>query len=253
MIHKLSHELSIEEEEILDDFRDVYLKHGTVEYPRAVNELTLWDRNKISDKERKRISEIVDKVFSINYRSHLRLFPNVREVLMWTREEGIPVIGLSDALERWVCYRLRILGIEKYFAGLYTWQHDQWFDDRHPHHSSIKTRVQLNSNELKPNLEVVNRVLADFSLNRETTFMVGDSLSKDIAVAQTAGVNDVWARYGTRPHELNLNTLRRITPWSESEKAKEKNAKLHIVPTFIIDDFHELIGLIGTRRPKLFD
>jgi FMN phosphatase YigB (HAD superfamily) len=82
--------------------------------------------------------------------------------------------------------------------------------------------------------------------------MLGDSLSKDVAAARAAGVRDVWARYGTRPREENLNTLRRITPWTETEKVADREARLRIAPTFTIDDISELTALMGTRRPRLF-
>ena len=224
-----------------------------MEYPKAVEELKLWNRHRIPNERKQDVASLTNKVFSITYKHNLHLFPHVRGVLEWAQDERIVVIGLSDALERWVCFRLRILGVEKYFSGLYTWHQDQWFDDRSPVKSSISKRVRLASSELKPNLAVVNEVLADFSLARETTFMVGDSLFKDIAVAQAAKVQDIWARYGTRPREDNLDTLRRITPWTESERAVEKEAGLSIEPTHVIDDFSELISLIGTRHPTLFD
>jgi FMN phosphatase YigB (HAD superfamily) len=252
MVHKLASELGLEEEEILDDFREVYRRYGTVEYPNAVKELGLWDRHRIPEAEQIRVGSIAEKVFSINYRRHLHLFPGVIEVLEWTRREGITVVGLSDALERWVCYRLRMLGVEKYFAGLYTWHDEPWFDERRAGSSSVR-RVRLTSSELKPNAAVVERVLRDFGLDREQTYMVGDSLSKDVAAAQVSRVHDVWARYGTKPQEVNLETLRRITPWTESERSAEQLAKHEVRPTEIIDGFSQLVDLMGTCRPTLFD
>ena len=61
--------------------------------------------------DRLRIMRHAESVFSINYKRHLKLFPNVDKVLEWADREGIVVVGLSDALERWVIYRLRALGI----------------------------------------------------------------------------------------------------------------------------------------------
>jgi FMN phosphatase YigB (HAD superfamily) len=252
MTHKLADELSIPEEEILAAFSDVYKQRGTVEYPRAVDELVLWDAHQVPSEEKRRITSLVNKVFSITYRRNLSLFPHVRETLEWTQDEGILVVGLSDALEHWVCFRLRRLGVARYFSGLYTWHHDQWFEGRPTVRSSIRTLVRLASSELKPNVDVVNRMLTDFNLSRADTFMLGDSLSKDVAAARAAGVRDVWARYGTRPREENLNTLRRITPWTETEKVADREARLRIAPTFTIDDISELTALMGTRRPRLF-
>lgn len=253
MLHILAQELRVSEDELTADFRTVYQIHGTVEYPLAVEELPLWQRVAVAPEDRVRILSRVQKVFSINYRRNLRLFPHVEEVLKWTRREGIVVVGLSDALERWVVYRLRALGISRYFHGLYTWHEEPWFEGRRPLRSTIRKLVRLSSTELKPNKEVVWKVLQDFSLDRQGTFMVGDSLSKDIAAARNAGVNDVWARYGTRPSELNLDTLRLITPWTDAAKGAEKAAVAQIIPTHVIDDFADLKAIIGSRNAMLFE
>ena len=253
MTHKLSSEFGVSEEDVLADFRNVYRDHGSVEYPAALGELELWKRLGITGEEKARFETLVGKVFSITYRKRLHLFPNVEEVLEWAREEGIVVVGLSDAWERWVCLRLRALGIEKYFDGLYTWHREPWFEGRRRHRSSIRRRFQLSTSELKPNREVVERVLGDFGLEKSTTYMVGDSLAKDIRAAQAAGVVDVWARYGTHLSERNLKTLREITPWSKAKKDAEDQAVEHITPSFTIDDFGQLTHLIGSERLTLFD
>jgi len=192
-------------------------------------------------------------VFSITYRKNLTLFPNVERVLAWARRESIIIVGLSDALERWVIFRLRALGISRYFDGLYTWHEEPWFEGKTPIRSRIKKRVRLASSELKPNKEVVWRVLQDFSLDRQSTFMVGDSISKDMAAARDAGVNDVWARYGTRPSEKNLSTLRMITPWTDAAKGAEKTARVQMIPSYVIDDFADLKDIIGSRNVTLFE
>ncbi|MBK7595075.1 MAG: HAD family hydrolase [Gemmatimonadetes bacterium] len=155
-------------------------------------------------------------------------------MLRWASEEGVVIIGLSDALERWVCFRLRMLGIERYFSGLYTWHQEPWFAGKAPVRTSIRHRVHLESNELKPNKAVVDRVIQDFQLQREHTVMVGDSLSKDVEAAQLAGVIDVWARYGTTSKESNLDTLRQITPWTQGTVKNGAGVQRVVQPTHTI-------------------
>ena len=253
VVHRLSAMLGADENQLLLDFRNVYQRHGSVEYPRATRELAIWARLGFSEEDRDKTAALLEKIFSINYKKNLKLYPNVRRVLEWAMSEDIVVIGLSDALERWVCYRLRMLGIERYFSGLYTWGQESWFEERRPHKSCIKNRVQLATEELKPNREVVDRVLADFSMPSARAYMVGDSVSKDIVAAQAAGVTDVWARYGTTPKHENLSTLRAITPWTEENKSGEDIARAVVVPSHTIDDFGELIDIIGSSQPTLFD
>lgn len=252
-VHKLSQLLKVPEEGLTDDFARVYKMHGTVEYPDAVNDLGIWSELSIPEEMKKEYVSKVKQVFSITYKRNLRLYPSVREVLTWARDEDITIIGLSDALERWVIYRLRTLGIERYFSGLYTWHKEPWFLERQAVKSSIKFRTQLQDNELKPNADVVNRVVMDFKLDKAHSFMVGDSVSKDVVAAQMSGIRDIWARYGTTPLEGNLDTLRRITPWTSTQQGAEIGASNKVIPSHSIDDFSELISIIGSSRLRLFD
>ena len=253
MVNKIAKETSVSELEITNDFKNVYREYGTVEYPFAASELALWVKYGFEEADRARISNSAKKVFSIIYRRNLVLYPEVRQVLRWAAAEGVVIVGLSDALERWICFRLRILGIDKYFAGLYTWHKDPWFAGKTPLRTSIQRRVRLNSSELKPNKAVVERVLRDFQLDRNRTLMVGDSIRKDIRAAQLAGVADIWARYGTVSLERNIETLRQITPWGATGEPADLAGAPPIEPTNTINHFSELMGLIETERISLFD
>jgi FMN phosphatase YigB (HAD superfamily) len=250
-VHVLAKGLGVSEEELVADFQEIYNAHGTVEYPQAVEDLRLWTRYEVAEKFRLDLIARAGKVFSIVYRRNLKLYPHVAEVLEWAKEQGISIIGLSDALEHWACFRLRSLGIERHFHGLYTW-HREWFNNRRTIKSPIRRRVQLSGTELKPNVDAIERVIRDFAVDRGTSFMVGDSLAKDIVVAQRAGLNDVWARYGTEPKAENRATIRRITPWTPSQQAEEVIARSIVTPTFVIDDFAEIQSLIGLSQLALF-
>jgi len=78
---------------------------------------------------------------------------------------------------------------------------------------------------------------------------VGDSLIKDVAMAQTAGVIDVFARYGDVRNRPGYALLRRVTHWSPSMLAgSEQLTEAEILPTHVLaDGYAELLGLIDFR------
>jgi phosphoglycolate phosphatase len=51
---------------------------------------------------------------------------------------------------------------------------------------------------------------------------VGDSLTKDIAMAQDAGVADAYAKYGKAQHTGAYQLLRDVTHWSDADVEREK-------------------------------
>jgi hypothetical protein len=78
---------------------------------------------------------------------------------------------------------------------------------------------------------------------------VGDSLVKDVAMAQAASVVDVFARYGDVRSRPGYALLRRVTHWSPAMLARSealREADVH--PTHVLaDGFAELLALVDFR------
>jgi hypothetical protein len=53
---------------------------------------------------------------------------------------------------------------------------------------------------------------------------VGDSPTKDVAMAQDVGISDVYARYGRAQHTEAYDLLREVTHWSDADVEREKRS-----------------------------
>lgn len=262
MVHVLARITQLDEDTIIESFRQVYQRHKSVEYGFSVQELDIWESLKWSpeDIEEKAVKK-ARGAFRRVREKHFRLYPNVKETLQWARDERLLIIGLSDAPEFQVDRRLKVLRIDRFFDSLHSWK---GYDV--PDHALKEVLERLEAGEYpesrvsclksfdlsgtKPNPETLRSILREFQLSPENVYLVGDSLWKDIGVAQKVGVHDIWARYATQAtNKKNIETLLRITPWTEEALAKSQEAKHLITPTYIIDDFSEIKAIIGSRRP----
>ena len=93
--------------------------------------------------------------------------------------------------------------------------------------------------------------MKDIGASPEHTIYVGDSLMKDIAMAQDAGVIDVYAKYGESRDSSTYELLRRVTHWSAEDVQKEKDihARGTVVPTFTLPtNLSEILGLFRFTR-----
>lgn len=260
MVRVLAGVTQMDEDTIIESFRQVYQRHRSLEYAFSIQELDIWESLEWSMEEiREKAVEPARRTFVEVRRKHLRLYPNVRETLQWARDERLLIIGLSDAPEFQAHRRLKFLRIGRFFDRLRSWEgHDV------PDHAArdvlekleageYKSRVSLQSFDLsdaKPSPKILRSILSEFQLSPENVYLVGDSLWKDIALAQKVGVHDIWARYATQAiNKENIDTLLRITPWTQEELAESQEAKHLIAPTYVIDDFSEVKAIIISHQP----
>src|SRR5262249_46677835 len=97
--------------------------------------------------------------------------------------------------------------------------------------------------EYKPNPHILNAILNKTGAEKRATIYVGDSLMKDVAMAQDASVRDVFAKYGVATHRDVYELLRAVTHWSDPDVAREKqiNSRGSVTPTFVLN--HSMLEL----------
>ena len=90
----------------------------------------------------------------------------------------------------------------------------------------------------------------DLGAEPDEAVYVGDSLVKDVAMAQAAGVADVFARYGDVRGRPGYDLLRRVSHWTPAMLAgAERLAETDVRPTHVLKaGFAELLDLIEPRR-----
>jgi len=94
-------------------------------------------------------------------------------------------------------------------------------------------------------------VLDQLGIQPTEAIYVGDSLTKDILLAQACGVHDVLARYGRKYDERNYAELAKITYWTSAEIEEDKKLRTRAIqPTWVIDDFTGVLGIVESLDAK---
>ena len=97
--------------------------------------------------------------------------------------------------------------------------------------------------ELKPNPDILLQIIEYANADPEDCVYVGDSRFKDIVMAQDAGVDDVWAKYGPAHQREEYEPLRDVTHWSDDDVEYERRLKdRENKPTYVLStEFSQLL------------
>lgn len=188
--------------------RQIYGRHGSIEYPFAMEELPpalLLPQN-----ERREFVQVAMREFWTAATDSLALYPTVERALQDLHYQGIAIVAYTDAPIHEAMRRLRKLGINRYLSGLVA---RTWFRRRStatfvanlssmPGYSRPARHLQivwrLPDPERKPSVAVYQRIADAFSCDPSAVTVIGDSIPRDLLPAQALGMKAVWARYGMR-------------------------------------------------------
>jgi beta-phosphoglucomutase-like phosphatase (HAD superfamily) len=98
-------------------------------------------------------------------------------------------------------------------------------------------------NSFKPDADVLLKIIDDIGVEKSQCVYVGDSPTKDVAMAQDAGVEYAYAKYGKAQHTEAYQLLREVTHWSDAAVEREKRiGERHVQPTIVLDqNFGQLL------------
>jgi len=260
MVHVLARETGQREDDITAEFRAVYSDKGSLEYSFSVQELELCRTR--SPEEVERLVRLARGAFSRVREKRLVPYPGVRETLAWAENTGLQIVGVTNAPIFLAEWRLSQLGLSRLFSGLagygeiavperYLWEQrisEREKAGRYP--SPIRRKWALRAEELKPSPLGYLRVLDALGVSHKQTFVIGDSLQKDIGPAQVIGAVGIWAKYGTVFEKKNFDTLLSITHWDATRVAATYDAE-GVEPMFTVDSFDELRRLIRPPQGNL--
>lgn len=250
MVKELSVVLSINEEQLYDEFQMLHQDIGTTDFPHAIFDLP-------SVKRKFKYVEIDELLNYLNlplskfasYRTrYLKLYPNVKDTLEFLRANGVILIAHTEANPEQAYSRLKKLRIAKYFHHIYALQNNDafikagWLFSIPP--ANLISKVP--SSERKPNPALLWDICRKEGVEPEETCYVGDSLVKDVGMAKKAGLTAIWAKYGTNYNPHLWDILVRVTHWTEMDVIREKELKRnfeHIKPDFVIESFSEILNL----------
>lgn len=258
MCQALSEMTGLPSSTIFGEFKAVFAKHGTVEYSFALQELpsllAMHPEDSSADLVA-RYRHVID-VFQHRRRAYLRPYPGVKNGIELLRQVGYEIFGVTDSRRFQAENRLRQLRLDRLINGLCCVS-----DHAVPHadtvaairrksadhyKSSLRSVILLPPGLTKPSPGVLQFVVSSLELAYEACIYVGDSLSKDVVMAQEAGVYDCWAQYGVRVSPLDLATLVRVTDWSQRAVKDALNPspeRLGIFPSYTAVSFDSVVEL----------
>jgi FMN phosphatase YigB (HAD superfamily) len=259
MVHVLARETSLDEDTIIESFRRVYVERGTLEYSYSVQELDIWED--LNWPLERIMNDAVRKArgaFNRVRHKHLSLFPDVKETLKWAREERVRIFAYTSAPRHHAHKRLRKLYLDRLVDCLVFFRDcgvpghapQDVLDKKDKPPSYIECEEQFTLSQQKPDPTPLRILQSKYELDANATFMVGDSLEHDVLLAQKAGIIDIWARYGhVSAKKENIETIQRISTFSEEEKQRYRILRQSVEPTYTIDGFGELRSIIGSVMP----
>ncbi|MDP2306160.1 MAG: HAD hydrolase-like protein [Pseudomonadota bacterium] len=256
MVTELAALLRIDEDTVYAELKSVHRRHHNSEHPFAVLELDSVARAfpAATPVELLTLLERPLAAFNAARATWLRLYEGVSDTLGALRARGVVIVGHTEAIGPTARQRLRLLGIEHHFAGVYCLANALG-----PHPSpgwQDKGGVPLHvvpREERKPNPALLRDICASELARPEEAVYVGDSLTRDIWMARRAGVCAVWARYGRGYTDEDWATVVRVSHWTPEDVRREARLRVSatgVSPDHAIAGFGELLGIVPTAAAR---
>jgi len=257
MVRELAVLLGVGEDALYAELKAVHRRHHNSEHPFAIFEMPSVLRAFPGATPADLLGHLAGPIaaFDAARNTWLRLYDGVDETLTRLRADGVVIVGHTESIGPLVRNRLRRLGIEHHFAGVYC------IESALPPHPSPtwqeKGGVTLHlipREERKPNPALLKDICASECARPGEALYVGDSLTRDIWMARRADVCAVWARYGRSYTEEDWQTLARVSHWTPEDIRREARLRISATgtaPDYAIDGFSELLGIVPSlvERP----
>jgi len=256
MINELTKLLDVDRQTLLAQFKDIHQRYGSTETPWAALELPSV-KLKFSNLPASEIAQHLEpafSAFSAARKKHLALYDHVADTLEQLTRGGVTIIGHTEALPVNAFYRLTLLGVLNRFSRIYTVEGptvDHPFPERLRSFPSPELIRTLPRSERKPNPALLLDICAREGFLPKECVYIGDSRTRDVAMAKTAGITAVWAKYGTQYDPALWKVIVAVTHWTSADV--EREAKLRenikaIEPDFTIDQFSQLLPIVKAER-----
>jgi len=242
MMENISSTSQIPLDVLLPEVRTIHQKYGTSEYSFLIDEIPslrkLHPNESIAD-----VYQDAINIYGTVRNQHMKLYEHVLDTFEHLRSKGTLIVAYTESKAYYTNYRMRKLQLDRVIDYLYSpADHDlpegltsndirSYPDDhyklkltkhRHTPHGTIKPDPSVL-------LDIVNEVGADVS----QCIYIGDSLFKDIDMAQNAGIVDVYAEYGVAQSHEGYELLRQVSHWTDKDVQKEKQtSKKNVVPSY---------------------
>ena len=237
------------------EIRLVHQAQGTSEYSWLLNELPSLRAASPDVAPLVAYDEAVHVLNSLR-RKATRLYPTVTETLRTLRDRGVMIVAYTESIAYWTEWRIKHTRLDGVIDVLYSApDHDLpngmtvgSIRQRPPEDYGLKHTVHrhVGRGVVKPNEKVLRQILDECDRSVEAAVYVGDSKMKDIAMAQSAGVLDVHAKYGEVQERPEYGLLRRVSHWPDVAVEREESliTSDEVQPTLTLNaQFAEILPL----------
>jgi FMN phosphatase YigB (HAD superfamily) len=254
MLQDLEVLLGVPRAQLISEFKEVHRRNGSSEKPFSALEIASV-RLRFGDLEPTVLMNRLEgpfATFDAARQRTLRLYPGVRETLANLRGAGVTILAHTEAPAVNAYHRLVLLGVADCFDRVYVRDGSlKHLDPRRQatlDEASMKIRV-VRPQDRKPAPRLLLDICQEEMIDPDDAWYVGDSLTRDIAMANAAGVRSIWAKYGTYYDRGLWDLLVLISHWTDDDVAREaalREALPHIHPDFTITSFAEVEHILGT-------
>ncbi|MEE1173224.1 MAG: HAD family hydrolase [Ruminococcus sp.] len=230
----------IDKNVLLTEFKEKHQYYGSVEYPFVTLSLpSIKEKySSLSDEELKSVLNEAFHRFNSVRKRKLQLYDGVEETLKELSDNNVTIIGYTESSPENGFYRLKRLGVAEYFSRVYT--STTKFQTSFPLESKIKM-----VDTKKPDKKVLLEICQFEGVAPLETIYIGDSLTKDIYMANSAGVTSVLIQH---PKEQNnyYQKLVDITSWTDEDferenRLKEECKEKNIHADYVITKFSDIL------------
>jgi phosphoglycolate phosphatase-like HAD superfamily hydrolase len=254
MVDALLRDPDLDEARLLADLKAIHQTYRTTEYAFALSEVDALNGLEAS------LSAGADEHPAITTFRHeaqhrLRTYDGVESTLRRLKDEDRVLVAYTDAMATYADDRLEQLGLAELFDELVaTEDHPvpetatdflSYLPTARFAQRAIARHTPVGHSERKPSPDPLARVLSSHSVDPDEALYVGDSLSRDIAMAQALRVHDVYAEYGHDYDPALWERLVTVTHWTPEDVARDRAlAAQRATPTWTIHRFPEILGVI---------
>lgn len=236
------------------EIRKIHQKHGSSEYSFLLQELPSLLDGDNEDKVTEKYDSAI-KAYRIARRKNLYLYPTVMETLRFLKERECLLVAYTESKAFYTNYRIRYLELDGMIQFVYSPPDHSIDEDRksnarffpsthynlkHTHHRFTR------EGEMKPNPEILMEIVNEINADIHQTIYIGDSLMKDVAMAQKCNIIDIHAKYGVAQHKEEYELLRRVSHWTDRDVQIDKTIHetgLSYPPSYVLcDSFSEILN-----------
>jgi phosphoglycolate phosphatase len=168
-------------------------------------------------------------------------YPDVIETLKEIKAAGVPVVAYTESLAFWTHWRIKLLDLDGVIDRLYSSpDHDaplgvdvdeirmlpaEDYEFKSTEHHHVPAGI------VKPDAHILQQIVSEYGIDPSRVAYVGDSLMKDVAMAQTVGALDVYAKYGDSHLDPRYSQLQRVSHWPDVAVEKEQSTAPGVLPT----------------------